>query len=190
MHKIFCEKENIDIIKDFIESILNIKIKEIYFNKYSEDGKSMLPKENFGIVNVKIEIESGDKLNIGIQIVDGIYIQSKLLFYYYKIYANNVLNMDEKNITINILHTNFLNNNEYYQKIKLKDKEEKNEYEIYVIELLKFKNKIMVENKRDEWIAYLQGDNEVLVNYVMSKNKKIQKLDKLLDEYWKNEKID
>ena len=39
-------------------------------------------------------------------------------------------------------------------------------------------------------MIYLQGDRKDLVNYVLKRYNKINKLDRLLKEYWENEKMD
>ena len=56
LRKILNLKDNTDIIKEFIEVILNIKIENIRINPYLEILKNKLPKEeNFGIVNVRVK---------------------------------------------------------------------------------------------------------------------------------------
>ena len=55
--KVINNEECLDIIKDFIESILNINIKEIELNPYLKGKARYLPKEeNFGVADVRIKI--------------------------------------------------------------------------------------------------------------------------------------
>jgi len=194
LRRVLNKEENLDIIKDFIEAVLNVRIIGINLRKYPENKYKFLPSEdNFGIANVIIRKDDLSTLNIGIQILDGNYIQNKILLYYAQIHTNQ-LEEEKKEITttvtINILHFNYFNNIKYHQILKIKEKNEENEIEIHILELPKFSNKNIIENKKDAWIAYLQGGNEVLVNYAIDKFIKIQKLDRLLDEYWKNEKME
>jgi len=194
LRRVLNKEENLDIIKDFIEAVLNVRIIKIALRKYPENKYKFLPSEdNFGIANVIIRKDDLSTLNIGIQILDGNYIQNKILLYYAQIHTNQ-LEEEKKEITttvtINILHFNYFNNIKYHQILKIKEKNEENEIEIHILELPKFSNKNIIENKKDAWIAYLQGGNEVLVNYAIDKFIKIQKLDRLLDEYWKNEKME
>ena len=78
-------------LKDFIESILDINIKDIYIMPYLEKISKYLPsKENFGIVDVRVKTVNNEELNIGIQTIDGYYVQNKLLLYYAQIHANQL----------------------------------------------------------------------------------------------------
>jgi len=162
--------------------------------KYPENRSKYLPsEENFGIVNVNIEREDNINLNVGIQIIDGNYIQNKILLYFAQIHTNQLEEEKDKiakTVTINILHFNYLKKDKYHQIIRIKEKNDENEIELHTIELQKFNNKNIIQNKEDAWIAYLQGGNEILINYAIEKFIKIQKLDNLLDEYWKNEKME
>ena len=75
LRRVLNKEENLDVVKDFIESILNIHIIGIRLRKYPEKMSKYLPSEvNFGIVNVSVKKEDNTSLNIGIQIVDGNYI--------------------------------------------------------------------------------------------------------------------
>ena len=110
LRKILNKKENIEIIKDFIESILDIKIEKIEINPYLKNKERYLPKEeNFGIVDVRIETNENEEINVGIQFIDGIYIQTKMLMYYAQIHLNQLEYNNErefaKTITINILRS-------------------------------------------------------------------------------------
>ena len=194
LRKVLNKEENLDVVKDLIESILNIKIRYIVLKKYPENRSKYLPsEENFGIVNVNIEREDNINLNVGIQIIDGNYIQNKILLYFAQIHTNQLEEEKDKiakTVTINILHFNYLQKDKYHQIIRIKEKNDENEIELHTIELQKFNNKNIIQNKEDAWIAYLQGGNEILINYAIEKFIKIQKLDNLLDEYWKNEKME
>lgn len=195
LRKVLNKEENLDVVKDFIENILKINIKNITLNRYPEKNTDYLPKEeNFGIINVSILKDDNTKLNVGIQILDGDYIQNKLLLYYAQVHTNQLENSYEdeitKTVTINILHFNCFKNESYHQIIKIKENDSEEEIELHTIELEKFNNKNIIENKEDAWVAYLQGSNNILINYSVEKFFEIQKLDRLLDEYWKNEKME
>ena len=107
LRKILNNEDCLEILKDFIESILDITIKDIELNPYLEEKAQYLPKEeNFGIADVRIRTDENEEINIGIQFIDGIYVQTKMLMYYAQIHLNQ-LEYDErrefsKNITINL----------------------------------------------------------------------------------------
>ena len=189
LRKILNSKENLDIIQDFIETFLKIKIQEIKLNSYLKIRSKYLPKEeNFGIADVRIKTSQQEELNIGIQFVDGYYAQNKMLLYYAQIHSNQLEYPDNrklaKTITINLLDFNYLKSEQYFNKIIIPSKAEK-QLELYVIELPKFEcTQKEVINKQEAWMTYLCGEMQ---EKVLQKFNKIRKLDNLLEEYWKNE---
>lgn len=195
LRKILNKKENIEIIKDFIESILDIKIEEIEINPYLKNKERYLPKEeNFGIVDVRIKTDENEEINVGIQFIDGIYIQTKMLMYYAQIHLNQLEFNNErefaKTITINILDFPYFSSQEYLKTIKIKSNEtyiNVEELEFYVIELPKFiyKNNM---NKKEEWVTYLKGCSNKTLKEIKNENIKI--LDELINKYWEGETME
>jgi len=184
LRSILNKEDNIDIIKDFIETILDISICEIH---YRED---LMYEEIFGkylgIVNVIVTTDKNKKLNVGIQIIDGLYIQNKMILYYAQLYSNIT-----KTITINILDCEFFNSKEYHKIIEIKGFDmdilpKKEKSEIHVLELPKFKN-LQIDTKESAWINYFKQNN--LDEEIKKKYTKISKLDNLLESYWKEEKM-
>ena len=108
LRKVLNNEKCLDIIKDFIEAIININIEEIELNTYLKNKEIFLPKEeNFGIVDVRVKTDENEEINVGIQFIDGCYVQTKMLMYYAQIHLNQ-LKHDEtrefaKTITINIV---------------------------------------------------------------------------------------
>lgn len=189
LRNVLNSKKNLDIIQDFIETFLKIKIQEIKLNSYLKIRSKYLPKEeNFGIADVRIKTSQQEELNIGIQFVDGYYAQNKMLLYYAQIHSNQLEYPDNrklaKTITINLLDFNYLKSEQYFNKIIIPSKAEK-QLELYVIELPKFEcTQKEVINKQEAWMTYLCGEMQ---EKVLQKFNKIRKLDNLLEEYWKNE---
>jgi len=110
LRKVLNNEQGLEILKDFIEAILDIEIEEIQLNTYLEDKSKYLPsEENFGIADLRIKTED-EEINVGIQFIDGIYIQTKMLLYYAQVHLNQVEYDDKreftKTITINILDFN------------------------------------------------------------------------------------
>jgi len=82
LHRVLNSKQGVEILKDFIESILEIEIKEISLNPYLEKIKKKLPaEENFGIADVRIKTNEDEEMNIGVQFIDGEHISTKMLLY-------------------------------------------------------------------------------------------------------------
>lgn len=196
LHKVLNSKQGVEILKDFIESILEIEIKEISLNPYLEKIKNRLPaEENFGIADVRIKTNEDEEMNIGVQFIDGEHISTKMLLYYAQIHLNQVLYENRKiakTITINLLDFYYSKKDTYFNKIIIDEKNSKKSemdlIELISIELPKFK--VKEENKmskKEAWISYFKGEN---VNYATKKYNKIAMLDKLLIKYWDEEVIE
>lgn len=199
LRKVLNNEDCLGILKDFIESVLDINIKEIELNPYLEEKSKYLPREeNFGIADVRIKTNINEEMNIGIQFIDGIYVQTKMLMYYAQIHLNQ-LEYDKKRefartVTINLLDFNVFSSSSYDKTIKIASNEggiKLEELEMYVIELPKF----TIENinnmtEKEEWISYLKGYDDNLLDNKIIKNKNIILLDELLEKYWAEEKME
>lgn len=200
LRKVLNSNDALDILKDFIESILRIKIQEIFLNQYLTKKSKYLPtEENFGIADVRIKTEDNEEMNVGIQFIDGMYIQTKLLLYYAQIHTNQIEYGDNRRIvkttTINILNQNYYETYCYHKKIHIvdinKEIEDEEDILLHVIELQKYQPMFLHNlNKEEQWMTYLKGDNVEEVERVKRMNYKINKLDLMIDNYWKNEKIE
>lgn len=144
LRRVLNSEDNIDILKEFIEIILDIKIKEAQINPYLEKKKNNLPaEENFGIADLRIKTNENEELNIGIQIIDGEHILTKMFLYYAQIYSNQLEYDDNreiaKTITINILDFIFTKETKYHSRMILKEEEIgntiKDYLEMHILEL-------------------------------------------------------
>ena len=192
LHKILNSEKCKDIIADFIETFLKIQISTLKINPNLNNSKS------YGIVDVRVITKENNELNVGIQIIDGNYIQNKMLLYYAKVHTNQALYEDgrklAKTTTINILDMSFFSSLNFHKTIKLKTNAMNDsileEVQMHILELPKLR---IDENKRltkeDAWGIYLRGDNMYLIKRAIKKYEYIRKLDDLLKNYWKEEKI-
>ena len=194
LRRVLNTEENIDILKEFIEVILNVHIKEAKINPYLEKLKNNLPaEENFGIADLRIKTNENEERNIGIQIIDGKHVLIKMLLYYLQIHGKQ-LQYDEyrkiaKTNTINILDFIFNADIDYHSRMVVREETMTNiinDYpEIHILQLPKFK----MENYKNmtlkqAWISYLKGEN---IEEAIQKSKQIKKLDELLEKYWREE---
>lgn len=197
--RILNSEDCLDILKNLIEAILDINIKEISLNPYLKRIEKYLPKEeNFGIADVRVKTAENEEINIGIQFIDGIYVQTKMLMYYSQIHLNQLEYGDNrefaKTITINLLDFKYFSSKEYQKTIKIKTNEgniKLEELEMYTIELPKFKcysEDNMTE--KEQWLEYLKGTNENKLEKIKNKNKYIERLDELVEKYWIEEKME
>ena len=87
LSKILNSNNCLDILKDFIETILKVKIKNITLNNPKENKYySSTTYYSMGIVEVRIQTED-EELNVGIQIIDGNYVQNKMFLYYARVHT-------------------------------------------------------------------------------------------------------
>ena len=187
LRKILNTEERADIIKDLIEAILEIKIKEILINPYVKKNEKYLPREeNFGVVDVRIKTDELQDYNVGIQFLDGKHIQTKIALYYLYVHSNQIFYNDDFPYQYK--------SSDYHEiailnKFKSIDFREE-EAEAHMIELPKFKvSDLNNLTKAEQWIGYIKGENQKLINEIISKNMYIKKLNELVQEYWNNETI-
>ena len=194
LRRVLNTEENVDILKEFIEVMLNLEIKEANINPYLEKLKGHLPaEENFGIADLRIKTIENEERNVGIQIIDGEHVLTKMLLYYAQIHGNQ-LEYDEnreiaKTNTINILDFILNKDLDYHSKMVLSKETMSNilddYFEIHILQLPKFK---IINNKnmtlKQAWISYLKGED---TREAIQKSEKIKKLDKLLEKYWREE---
>lgn len=199
LRKILNNDSCVGILKNLIQSILNINIKEIELNPYLEKKERYLPKkENFGIADVRIQTEENEEINVGIQFIDGIYIQTKMLMYYAQIHLNQLEYNNKREfcrtITINLLDFKYFSTPEYDKVIKIMSNDANiklEEVEMYVIELPKFTIKNLDNmTEKEEWIAYLKGVDNKTLEKIKDNNKSIMLLDNLVEKYWLEEKME
>ena len=194
LRRVLNTEENVDILKEFIEVMLNLEIKEAKINPYLEKMKEHLPaEENFGIADLRIKTTENEERNVGIQIIDGDHVLIKMLLYYVQIHANQ-LEYDEyrecvKTNTINILDFVLNKGLDYHSRMVVKEENMTNivnDYpEIHILQLPKFKLKDSRHmTLKQAWISYLKGED---TREAIQKSEKIKKLDKLLEKYWREE---
>lgn len=193
LRKILNSNNCLDVLKNIVESFLNIKVEKIKINRPLENKNS----KAYGIIDMRVSTKD-EEINVGIQIIDGDYIQNKMFLYYAKIHSNQIFYNDGRKIartaTINILDMSFFSSNKYHKIIKIKTNLMNDNIletmELHVVELPKFNCQLNNESSDEKlWTAYLKGDNEEKQAYAISKNEKIKKLDSLLEEYWRKEII-
>ena len=114
LRKVLNSEDNVDILREFIEVILNIKIKKAGINQYLEKRKKNLPaEENFGIADLRIQTEDKEELNIGIQMIDGEHVLTKMFLYFAQIHFNQSEYGDNRNLTKTItINSDYIQSND------------------------------------------------------------------------------
>ena len=199
LRKILNREEHLDIVQNLIESILGIEIKKIILRPYLGNKVNYLPKEDkYGVVVVRVVDQDNKEHNIGIQFMDGLYLQEKILTFGMSIHANQV-EYDDYNEKVDTFTINFLDfkgfktdshhkiitilEGDNYENLKLRD-----EVKLHSIEIPNFIEED-VDTQEEQWLTYIKGQNVELINKVKDKNPYIKKIDDILLDYWEKEII-
>ena len=181
-------KENIEITKSFVEAILEEKIESIIIN----EDKNLL-RENIdnklGILDLELDINNNKKVDVEIQLVEKKDFIKRLIWYFARLYGKQAKKGENYNkvkkvvlvaiIDFEIKETKELKEMETIWKIietKNRDKILTEELEIHIIEMKKAreiyeKNK---DNKKAQWIMFLNDPNSREVKEIMENNKGVK----------------
>ena len=205
--RIFAREENNSMLKDFLESILNIHI-----NKVEVKNPELTPNmadEKLGILDLKLDIDNERVVDVEMQVSNEHNIKERSSTYLSKLAAEQLKakqNYKElkKIITINILKYNYLERNSYHSIARMKyedtnpiefvnmgyKKEEEDAtstFEMHFIELPKFKEKNPNCNtKLEQWLWLIDGSKEEKVKMSALENEEINKTVKELNKLSQN----
>ena len=193
--RIFAREENNSMLKDFLESILNIHI-----NKVEVKNPELTPNmadEKLGILDLKLDIDNEKVVDVEMQVSNEHNIKERSSTYLSKLAAEQLKakqNYKElkKIITINILKYNYLERNSYHSIAKMKYEETKpiefvdmgykkeeeeatNIFEMHFIELPKFKEKNPDCNTKLEQWLWLIDESKEKVKMSAKENEEINK---------------
>lgn len=182
--KIFAKKGNESILKDLLNSILQIKIKSIEVIA-DANLERQLESNKLGILDLKAKVDEETIVNIEIQIINRYNMIERTLFYWSGLYYN-VLQKGadykeiKKVIAINILDYNEFDEGPYHEIARLRReylyKILTDKIEIHFIQIPKFKKQRKdMKTKLDMWMDFISQIDEKEVKNAMSKNKEIKK---------------
>ena len=181
--EIFSDEE---ILKDFLEALLNEKIKSIKIEQDFNIRGNIYQK--IGILDIKAEINGEKIVQIEMQKKNKYNMEQRTIFYGSKVVSKLLKRGDRYSqlkpiILINILNYNLIKLPEYYTKTKTVA-ENYNEYELIkgikygFIELTKFRRtKPNLDNKLDQWLIFIDNRNKEMLKMVTEKNKIIAKVE-------------
>ena len=200
--RVFGKNGNESILKDLLESILNIEIKSITIQnpeipKNMRDGK-------VGILDVRAELNGDEITEVEMQVQDQHNIDKRSPTYLTKIYSDQLKEGEQyievkKVVVINILNFNYYKRNSYHsvarmifeeskenEKVDLgyivEDKYATKDLEMHFIELPKFRKKDPdMSNKLEQWLCLI-CDEEDKIKMAESKNEEIEKAKKELEK--------
>ena len=200
--RIFAKPKNNQELKEFVEAILDIKIKKIEV-KNPEITKNYTD-EKLGILDIRATIDDDKILDVEMQVSNIYTFVNRNIGYGARLIAEDTRVSEtyeglKKFISINILVENLLKRNTYHSIVHLKFdnnnpkkyvdmgyKEEQeiltDKIEIHYIELQKFiKSKPGMNSKLEQWLWLLTGEDEK-IKMASEENKTIEKVVEDLDE--------
>ena len=198
--RIFGQEENKDALKDFLESILDVEIKNIEINN-PEIPKNYYDSK-FGILDLKATLNNEIVVDVEIQMKNEHNMEQRMPYYLASNYANSLKEGEmyiesKKSIVISILNFNYYKRNSYHSVAKMKFEEAKEEerveigyekediyaseyLEMHIIELPKFrKKKPEIHTKLEQWLWLFIG-SEGQVEKASKVNKEIERINKKL----------
>lgn len=185
---LFSKVGNEDMLKELLEEITKIEIKEIEVQKEVELSQ-MNTKEKYGKLDLRVIINKNTIAIIEMQMNDNCNMKKRAMYYAGKIIASS-LNTKEtynkiKDIhVISILNYNITKLNKYYSDTVTVDSEYRH-YEIidgikyHFLELPKFRKQIQIpETKLEQWLAFIDYEDKELVKMAIERNKLVKKAQK------------
>ena len=212
--RVFAYKGNEDVLADFLESILNVKIEKLEV-KNPEMMKNSR-EEKLGVLDIKVETKE-NIIDLEMQLEDEENIEEREATYMGKLLSEQLEVGDEykklkKSVVIFITNFNKYETNTYHNVAKMRfEKINKDEYvdmgykeeeqignkyiefhviELpnHVIELPKFiKKNPGVEKRLEQWLWLIVGRKEK-VEMAVKENKNVKKADKVLERISKDPK--
>ena len=198
--RIFGQEDSKSALKDFLESILDVKIKDIEINN-PEIPKNYYDSK-FALLDLRVTLNTEVVVDVEMQMQNQHNMQQRSPFYMANNYANSIKEGEpyincKKSIGINILNFNYYKRNSYHSIARMKFEEpkpdevvdmgykEQDEYatkylEMHIIELPKFKKKNPeMHTKIAQWLWLFVG-SEDQVEKAGKLNKEIRKINKKL----------
>ena len=190
-NRLFSKKGNESILKDFLESILDMKIEKIEIIPEARLERTSRSNK-YGVLDLKATLNDGIVVDIEMQVNDNKNIEKRTIFYAGKLMAEQLARGEEYHkikdiIMINILDYEFIDLPEYHTEAITVAKKHR-EYEMiqsiryHFIELPKFRREHPnLNNKLEQWLTFIDGKNEEMIQMAIKKNKEIKKASEELE---------
>ena len=185
---LFSKIGNEDLLKEFLEEILRIKIKKIEIQKEVEVSKSH-EKEKCGRLDLRVKINENAIVVIEMQLQDKCKMDKRAMYYAGKIIGNSLevgqtYNQIKDIYVISILDYNMLETEEYNTDTVIVDSKYRKYVVIdgikfYFIELPKFREQVRKpKTKLEEWLTFIDYENREMVKMAIAQNKLVEKAQK------------
>ena len=197
-------KDNLEITKEFAEALLEEKIESITIN----EDKTLLREhinDKLGILDLELDINNNKKVDVEIQLVSRKDFDKRLIWYFSKLYSKQAKKGEDYSKVKKVVLVAIID----FELEKTKDikemetvwelRETKNhqkiltqEIEIHIIEIKKAREmyKNNKNNKKAQWILFLEDPNSKEVNRIMRENKGVREAVVKVMELSEDEKME
>ena len=196
-------QKNEKITKAFVEDLLEEKVDKIIINETKELYREK-PEDKLGILDLEVDINEEKKIDVEIQLIEKANFAERLLFYYAKLYGNEIkrgktYESYKKVVIIAIIDFELEITKEIEKmETKWRIREDENTeiiltdaLEIHIIELSKTKREYETnkENRKVQWMMFLDNPNTEEVGKIMEENKEIKEAVVEVHKMSKDEKL-
>lgn len=193
--KIFGQSENKEILISFLNAVLELeddkKLDDIEIIENTKLKRESID-DKLGILDIRAKTIRGEQINIEVQLVNQYNMDKRTLFYWSKIFTEQLkegqpFNELKKTITINILDFNYIGIDTYHTVFHLwedsfKDYKLTDVLEIRFLELPKFrKAKPDLSKPLDRWLVFIEDSPEEVLEMVMKVEPTIAKAEEILE---------
>ena len=197
-------KKNEEITKSFIEALLDEKVNSIEINDTKELTRDK-PMNKLGILDLELDINNKEKVDVEVQLLKNDEFIHRLLYYWSRLYSKQMQRGEEytkaKRVVIiaivdfEIDITKELKRMETIWNIREKEKMEKvltDLLEIRIINLRRVREAYQKdkENKKNQWVMFLEDPNSKEVKEIMEKNEDVKKAIITVKEMSEDEKME
>ena len=188
------------ITKNFLETILNKKIKKIDLSK-NPILRREFKDDKLGVLDILAELDGKEKCNIEMQLVNSKSIIERILYYWSRLYSRQIRIGQDYNLlerTIIILITDFkiegLEELEYHTTWKIIETKGRKrilteKLEIDIIELPKIEGKEKESGRLLDWLYFLENPKSRRVTEKMEESKEIKEAVEKLDNLSEDERM-
>ena len=181
----FSRKGNEIFLIDFLNALLKIDIEKITIRE-EVNLEQLSTEEKGGRLDLQAELNSGIIVNIELQIRNELNIEERTTAYSAKVMARNIERGTKyedikRVIMINILDYEIFDFNEYVsESVTVLDKHREhellNDIKYYFVELPKFRKQHPdMNNKLNQWLAFIDDTDRRLIKMAEKKNKVLEK---------------
>lgn len=184
--KIFGSEENKSVLISFLNATLKPKKEIVSVDLKNTDIEKEYLKDKFSRLDVKATTSNKETINIEIQLSDQYNMTQRTLYYWSKMYEEQMEQSDNyrklsRTVCINILNYNYLDNDRFHNVYRLKEIETNEELtdicEIHFIEIPKLRQLKLKDEKDmlEVWVEFLRDPESEVIRSIETTNQDLKK---------------